>query len=83
MLAIGSQDSTIYIMLLPNDAGSNQGDETSGDDNELVKLTGHTAGISHIDWANDNYSLRSNSIDYELLYWKINNVNGKEGKSPS
>ena len=82
MIAIGSQDSTIYIMLLPNEAGSNQGDDTT-DDNDLAKLTGHTAGISHIDWGNDNYSLRSNSIDYELLYWKINKLDSKEGKSSS
>ena len=79
MLAIGSQDSTIYIMVLSNESGSVKSDEITKED-DLVKLTGHTAGISHIDWANDNCSLRSNSTDYELLYWKINNANEPEGK---
>ena len=67
MLAIGSQDCVIYIM-----------QEEHSDDNDLLKLTGHTAGLLHIDWANDNCSLRSNSIDHELLYWKINS--DKEGQ---
>ena len=46
---------------------------------ELLRLSGHTAGISHIDWRKDGISLRSNSIDYELLYWKIVKEDGKEG----
>ena len=60
MLAIGCQDSNIYIMQTMH-----------GDEKDLIKLTGHTASISHIDWSNDNSHLRSNSIDYELLYWKV------------
>ena len=69
MLAIGSQDNTIYVMK-----------EHHNDESDLIKLTGHTAGISHIDWSNDNSSLRSNSVDYELLYWKITSVEDNEGK---
>jgi len=69
MLAIGSQDNTIYIM-----------QETHKDESDLIKITGHTAGVSHLDWANDNTSLRSNSIDYELLYWKITPVEGNDGQ---
>ena len=66
MLAIGSQDSIIYVM-----------QDNLDDDGDLIKLTGHTAGISHIDWSNDNSSLRSNSIDHELLFWKIISINDK------
>ena len=66
MLAIGSQDSVIYVM-----------QDNPDDDGDLIKLTGHTAGISHIDWSNDNSSLRSNSVDHELLFWKIISVNDK------
>ena len=69
MLAIGSQDNVIYVM-----------QEDHDDEADLIKLTGHTAGISHVDWSNDNSSLRSNSIDHELLYWKIFSAKDKDGK---
>ena len=80
MLAIGSQDSTIYILVPSKEAENNQSSE-AGESSGLLKLTGHSAGISHIDWSNDNHSLRSNSIDYELLYWKIKKLNDNEGKN--
>ena len=69
MLAIGSQDGVIYLM-----------QEDHDDEGDLIKLTGHTAGISHIDWSNDNSSLRSNSVDHELLYWKIIPSNDNQGE---
>lgn len=34
------------------------------------KCHGHTSFITHLDWSNDSGYLRSNSGDYELLYWE-------------
>ena len=68
LLAIGCQDGIIYVM-----------QDKDPNETELLRLSGHTAGVSHIDWRKDGISLRSNSIDYELLYWKIVKEDGKEG----
>ena len=35
------------------------------------KCSGHTSFITHIDWSTDSNYLRSNSGDYELLYWEV------------
>ena len=78
MLAIGAQDSMIYVLLDEKSHGSGGGDHSSN--HIILKLSGHTAGITHIDWANDNHHLRSNSSDYELLYWKVDTSDSKEGE---
>lgn len=35
------------------------------------KCQGHSSFVTHIDWTTDSNYLRSNSGDYELLYWEI------------
>ncbi|XP_067939247.1 echinoderm microtubule-associated protein-like 2 isoform X2 [Watersipora subatra] len=58
-VAFGSRDNNIYVYRL---------------DGETMKLTGkcqgHTSFITHIDWSTDSGFIRSNSGDYELLYWE-------------
>eukprot|EP00762_Andalucia_godoyi_P001530 ANDGO_00237.mRNA.1 77 kDa echinoderm microtubule-associated protein len=46
------------------------------------KCSGHHSTITHIDWSADDAILQSNSLDYELLFWDINN-GGAQIKSPS
>eukprot|EP00741_Cyanophora_paradoxa_P013198 tig00000178_g12750.t1 len=31
---------------------------------------GHSSGVTHIDWSKDSQFIQSNSLDYELLFWK-------------
>lgn len=35
------------------------------------RLRAHSAPVLHIDWADDGRHLRSNSSDYEVLYWDV------------
>ncbi len=34
-------------------------------------LTGHTSHVSHLDWSHDSAYLRTNSTDYEVLFWSV------------
>ncbi|XP_049825884.1 echinoderm microtubule-associated protein-like 2 isoform X2 [Aethina tumida] len=60
MLALGSRDNNIYIYQVSED-----GTKYS----KVGRCSGHSSFITHLDWANDGQTLRSNSGDYELLYW--------------
>jgi microtubule-associated protein-like 1/2 len=60
MLALGSRDNNIYIYQVTEDGHKY---------NRVGRCMGHSSFITHIDWSVDNQTLRSNSGDYELLYW--------------
>ncbi|CAG9860783.1 unnamed protein product [Phyllotreta striolata] len=60
LVAIGSRDSTIYIY------------QISGNGTKFTRVgrcSGHSSAIIHLDWAVNNQTLRSNSVDFELLFW--------------
>ncbi|XP_055535670.1 echinoderm microtubule-associated protein-like 2 isoform X2 [Wyeomyia smithii] len=60
LLALGSKDSYIYIY---------QCTKVSHRFSKIGKCTGHSSFVSHMDWSKDSQVLRTNSGDYELLYW--------------
>ncbi|XP_058058224.1 echinoderm microtubule-associated protein-like 2 [Anopheles bellator] len=60
LLAIGSKDNAIYIY---------QCTKVPHRFSKIGKCTGHSSFISHLDWSKDSQVLRSNSGDYEILYW--------------
>lgn len=60
MIALGSRDNFIYIY---------QVDDECRKYSRLGKCLGHSSYITHLDWSEDGEVLRSNSGDYELLYW--------------
>ena len=59
-VAVGASDNVIYVADL----------DTDGDIKETIRLLGHTSGVTHVDWSADGLFLRSNSSDYELLFWR-------------
>ncbi|XP_030763624.1 echinoderm microtubule-associated protein-like 2 isoform X4 [Sitophilus oryzae] len=60
MVALGSRDNQIYIYQVSDDGMKYS---------RVGRCSGHSSFITHLDWALDNQTLRSNSGDYELLYW--------------
>ncbi|KAK0171777.1 hypothetical protein PV328_005183 [Microctonus aethiopoides] len=60
LLAIGSRDNHIYIYQVNEDAKKYS---------RVGRCMGHSSFITHLDWSTDSQYLRSNSGDYELLYW--------------
>ena len=64
-LAFGSKDECIYYF--------EHAAKYLPDNKSHTVLKGHSSYIKHLDFANDNIHLRSNSADHELLYW-----NGEE-----
>ncbi|XP_046142601.1 echinoderm microtubule-associated protein-like 2 isoform X9 [Osmia bicornis bicornis] len=68
LLALGSRDNYIYIY---------QGNEDATKysrvgrcmPKRMCRRGGHSSFITHLDWSVDGQYLRSNSGDYELLYW--------------
>ncbi|XP_031616634.1 echinoderm microtubule-associated protein-like 2 isoform X2 [Contarinia nasturtii] len=60
LMAVGSHDNNIYIYQV-------------GDDYKrfakVGRCTGHSSYLKHLDWSEDSQVLRSNSGDYEVLYW--------------
>ncbi|VEN35286.1 unnamed protein product [Callosobruchus maculatus] len=60
MVALGSRDNHIYIYQVSED-----GTKYS----RVGRCSGHSSFITHVDWATDSQTLRSNSGDYELLFW--------------
>ncbi|XP_052042435.1 echinoderm microtubule-associated protein-like 4 isoform X1 [Apodemus sylvaticus] len=64
LLAVGSHDNFIYLY-----AVSENGRKYS----RYGKCTGHSSYITHLDWSPDNKHIMSNSGDYEILYWDIEN----------
>ncbi|ERL89298.1 hypothetical protein D910_06670 [Dendroctonus ponderosae] len=60
MVALGSRDNHIYVYQVSDDGMKYS---------RVGKCSGHSSFITHVDWAEDNQTLRSNSGDYELLFW--------------
>lgn len=60
LLAIGSRDNHIYIY---------QVSEGAKKYSRIGRCMGHSSFITHLDWSVDGQYLRTNSGDYELLYW--------------
>uniref|UniRef100_A0AAR5P5W5 HELP domain-containing protein n=1 Tax=Dendroctonus ponderosae TaxID=77166 RepID=A0AAR5P5W5_DENPD len=60
MVALGSRDNYIYVYQVSDDGMKYS---------RVGKCSGHSSFITHVDWAEDNQTLRSNSGDYELLFW--------------
>ncbi|XP_011145909.1 echinoderm microtubule-associated protein-like 2 isoform X5 [Harpegnathos saltator] len=60
LLALGSRDNYIYIYQVNDDATKYS---------RVGRCMGHSSFITHLDWSVDGQYLRSNSGDYELLYW--------------
>ena len=56
-LAVGSADSTIYLY----DAAYSQ----------VALCRGHSSAITHLDWTEDSYVLRSNCLGHELRFWDV------------
>lgn len=59
LIAIGSRDNAIYIYQVKDGRRFAK----------IGRMTGHSSYVTHIDWSDDSTLLRSNSGDYELLYW--------------
>ncbi|XP_076397530.1 echinoderm microtubule-associated protein-like 2 isoform X5 [Megachile rotundata] len=68
LLALGSRDNYIYIY-----QGNEDATKYSRVGRCMLKRMrrrgGHSSFITHLDWSVDGQYLRSNSGDYELLYW--------------
>ncbi|XP_046824221.1 echinoderm microtubule-associated protein-like 2 isoform X2 [Vespa crabro] len=60
LLALGSRDNYIYIY---------QVSEYATKYTRVGRCMGHSSFITHLDWSIDGEYLRSNSGDYELLFW--------------
>ncbi|CAL4066981.1 unnamed protein product [Meganyctiphanes norvegica] len=73
-LAVGSRDNSIYVYSCEKtDDGMNF--------EKVGRCTGHSSFITHLDWSSDNQFLRSNSGDYELLYWDATECSQKTSVS--
>uniref|UniRef100_A0A1B6EW60 Uncharacterized protein n=1 Tax=Cuerna arida TaxID=1464854 RepID=A0A1B6EW60_9HEMI len=59
-LALGSRDNNIYIYQVGEDMRKYS---------RVGRCTGHSSFITHLDWSADSQYIRSNSGDYELLFW--------------
>ncbi|XP_033349802.1 echinoderm microtubule-associated protein-like 2 isoform X10 [Bombus vosnesenskii] len=68
LLALGSRDNYIYVYQVNEDAVkySRVGRCMP---KRIRRRGGHSSFITHLDWSMDGQYLRSNSGDYELLYW--------------
>ncbi|XP_018904469.2 echinoderm microtubule-associated protein-like 2 isoform X3 [Bemisia tabaci] len=59
-LALGSRDNFVYVF------------QVSGDYRKYSRVgrcAGHSSFITHLDWSGDSQYIRSNSGDYEILFW--------------
>ncbi|XP_060804047.1 echinoderm microtubule-associated protein-like 2 isoform X3 [Amyelois transitella] len=72
MVAIGSRDNFIYVYRV-EDNGARY--------TRIGKCLGHSSYITHLDWSEDSQYIRSNSGDYELLFW--NATTCRQVASPS
>ncbi|XP_014471855.1 PREDICTED: echinoderm microtubule-associated protein-like 2 isoform X7 [Dinoponera quadriceps] len=68
LLAIGSRDNYIYIYQV-NDDATKYSRVGRCMPKRIRRHGGHSSFITHLDWSVDGQYLRSNSGDYELLYW--------------
>lgn len=60
LLALGSRDNNIYLYQVGEDMRKYS---------RVGRCAGHSSFITHLDWSQDSQILRSNSGDYEVLYW--------------
>ncbi|XP_055316074.1 echinoderm microtubule-associated protein-like 2 isoform X2 [Sitodiplosis mosellana] len=60
LMAIGSRDNNIYIYQVGDDYRRFA---------KVGRCAGHSSYVKHVDWSEDSQVLRSNSGDYEVLYW--------------
>ncbi|XP_028133736.1 echinoderm microtubule-associated protein-like 2 isoform X1 [Diabrotica virgifera virgifera] len=60
LVAFGSRDSQIYIYQVSDDGSKYT---------RVGRCSGHSSSVIHLDWATNNQTIRSNSADYELLFW--------------
>ncbi|CAG9583424.1 unnamed protein product [Danaus chrysippus] len=68
MVALGARDNFIYIYQV-DDQGARYSRLGKCVGTEKKRRRGHSSFITHLDWSEDSQYLRSNSGDYELLYW--------------
>ncbi|XP_051176451.1 echinoderm microtubule-associated protein-like 2 isoform X2 [Leptopilina boulardi] len=68
LLAIGSRDNHIYIYQV-NEEAIKYSRVGRCMPKRIRRRGGHSSFITHLDWSADGNYLRSNSGDYELLYW--------------
>ncbi|XP_028046365.1 echinoderm microtubule-associated protein-like 2 isoform X8 [Monomorium pharaonis] len=68
LLALGSRDNYIYIYQV-NDDATKYSRVGRCMPKRIRRHGGHSSFINHLDWSVDGQYLRSNSGDYELLYW--------------
>jgi len=66
-LAVGSHDNHIYIY------------DITRNYRKIARCVGHHSFITALDWSIDSTYLRTNSGDYELLFWSM--PDGKQDKS--
>ncbi|XP_018322367.1 echinoderm microtubule-associated protein-like 2 isoform X3 [Agrilus planipennis] len=59
-VALGSRDNHIYIYEISDDGRRFR---------RVGVCSGHSSFITHLDWSSDGQFIRSNSGDYELLFW--------------
>lgn len=64
MLVLASRDNCLYVY-----ATVEGGRKYS----RIGKCTGHSSAVLHVDWSSDSQFLRSNSMDYEILFWTAHN----------
>ncbi|CAG9788426.1 unnamed protein product [Diatraea saccharalis] len=72
MVAIGSRDNFIYVYRVEGEGARYS---------RVGKCLGHSSFITHLDWSEDSQYIRSNSGDYELLFW--NATTCRQVSSPS
>ncbi|XP_039294135.1 echinoderm microtubule-associated protein-like 2 [Nilaparvata lugens] len=75
-LALGSRDNNIYVYQVGEDVRKYSRVGRCAADRKrrrsmssLISILGHSSFITHLDWSKNSEILRSNSGDYELLFW--------------
>ena len=61
-LAVGAKDNKIHIFKY---------DDSDHELKRRMEFEGHSSHVKHIDWSKNGQNFRSNSADYELLFWDI------------
>jgi hypothetical protein len=70
MIAIGSQNGSIYLYRVSRDGFSYK---------KINKIRG-SQPLTHIDWSIDGHYLQTATIDFDLLYWDVRGLTSE--KSP-
>ncbi|KAK9717603.1 HELP motif [Popillia japonica] len=65
LMAIGSRNNYVYLYSIGEDRVYSKLGKLTG----YAGSSGHSSYITHIDWTSDGQNLRTNSGDYELLFW--------------